>query len=66
MSYELIVAQLKKGKMPVVTGLHLSQSQADEIKSVLEKRRQSYNEMLDEYFDKCIAARVLKSQSMSG
>lgn len=66
MSYELIVTQIKNGGLPVVTGLHFTRSQADEIKSILESRKKSYVETIDKYFEMCIDAKVLKDQSMSG
>lgn len=54
MNFELLVEQLKDGKMPNVTGLHFTQSQAAEIEKVLNGRKKQ----MDDYYTFCVAPRV--------
>lgn len=54
MSYELLVAQLQEGKMPNVTGLSFTASQAAEIEKVLNGRKKQ----IDDYYTFCVAPRI--------
>lgn len=62
MSYELIISQIKDGGLPSFVGM---EAQVNEIKSLLELRKQDYCEKIDKYFDACVAIRLVKNYSMS-
>lgn len=57
MNYEIYVAQLKEGKLPNVTGLHFTPSQAAQIETLLNSRKKQ----MDNYYTFCVVPRIIET-----
>lgn len=59
-TFENVIAQIKKGGFPSVTGLYFTQSQINEIETLLEGRKSE----ITTYFNSTIKPRLAKTQTL--
>lgn len=55
-----LLKDIKKGKLTIITGYHFSQEEADKIKKVLEKKKNDYSKIIDDYYKKVIENKIVQ------